>query len=116
MLEVIGKNELEEFIWENHLQNKIIVIYFGAEWCGPCEALKERLESEEAIEEMPNLSVAYVDIDNDENDDICDIYRVKGLPSQFFIKLDDNNVVIIKNIIGYDWINFRLTYSNLSNE
>ena len=62
---------------------------------------------------MPKLSVVYIDIDNDDNNEISDTYKVKGLPTQIFVKLDENEIVIIKTIIGYDWINFRLTYSDI---
>ena len=42
MQDVTGKNELEEFIWENY-ENNVVLLYFGAEWCGPCKTLKNRL-------------------------------------------------------------------------
>ena len=115
MLEAIGKTELEDFIWNSHLKNKVIVLYVGADWCGPCKSLKKRLESDEGKEEMPNLSVVYIDVDKEDNTEIGDLYKVKGLPTQIFVKLDENEIVMIKTIIGYDWINFRLTYTDINN-
>jgi thiol-disulfide isomerase/thioredoxin len=70
MIELIGKEQLEEFIWENN--DKVIVLYFGADWCGPCKKLKERLMSQEAHDEMPNLIIGHLDVDIDENNEIND--------------------------------------------
>lgn len=113
MININGLEELEDFIWESYENNKITVIYFGAVWCGPCQKLKERLESEE---EMDNLNVCYVDIDEDNNIEINDKYNVKSLPTQIFISLKGDQIIENKRIIGYDWINFLTTYHQLNNQ
>ena len=64
--------------------------------------------------EMPNLNVCYIDIDEEENEEISRDYNVKSLPLQIFIKLDGNKIVEIKKILGYDWINFLLTYNSIN--
>ena len=48
MITIVGKDNLEDFIWQSHKENKITVIYFGAIWCGPCQMLKDKLNSDEA--------------------------------------------------------------------
>jgi len=77
MEEIQGTDKLEDFIWEANKENKVIVLYFGADWCGPCKELKKRLLSEEATEEMPDLKTCHIDIDMDENYDIVKIYNIK---------------------------------------
>jgi len=114
MINISGKEKMEEFIWNNYQNKKIIVIYFGAEWCGPCAKLKEKIE--ESIEEMPNLAICHLDIDDDENNEIFDLYRGKSIPLQVFITLDGNKIVEKKRILGYDWINFILTYKEFNEE
>jgi thiol-disulfide isomerase/thioredoxin len=115
MIELIGKEQLEEFIWENN--DKVIVLYFGADWCGPCKKLKERLMSPEARDEMPNLIIGHLDVDIDENNEISDIYGVKNLPTQIFIKLDGTQIVELEDrIIGYDWTKFIMTYNKITNK
>lgn len=110
---IVGTDNLEEFIWEASRQNKVIVLYFGAEWCGPCKELKRRLESDEAKEEMPDLSICYIDIDEDDNYDITHIYKVNSLPTQIFVQLKDTQIVDVKRIIGLDWTKFIMNYEEM---
>jgi thioredoxin 1 len=113
MITIVGKDNLEDFIWQSHKENKITVIYFGAIWCGPCQMLKDKLNSDEAKSEMSNLSICYIDIDEEENEELSEQYKVKSLPLQIFIKLEGNKIVEIRKILGYDWINFLMTYNKL---
>jgi len=113
MITIVGKDNLEDFIWQSHKENKITVIYFGAIWCGPCQMLKDKINSKEAKSEMPNLSICYIDIDEEENEELSEQYKVKSLPLQIFIKLEGNKIVEIRKILGYDWINFLMTYNTL---
>lgn len=115
MIEIIGKDNLENFIWEANQKKKIIVLYFGAEWCGPCKELKRRLESDEAKEEMPDLQLGYIDIDKDENNKISNMYKVKALPTQIFVLLVETQIVEVKRIIGLDWTKFLMNYNELKN-
>ena len=116
MITIVGKDNLEDFIWQSHKENKITVIYFGAIWCGPCQMLKDKLNSDEAKSEMPNLSICYIDIDEEENEELSEQYKVKSLPLQIFIKLEGNKIVEIRKILGYDWINFLMTYNTLEEQ
>ena len=116
MITINGIEELEDFIWESKENNKITVIYFGAIWCGPCEKLKERLQSDEVTQELRNLSVCYIDIDEENNEEINIKYEVKSLPTQIFISLQGDQIVEDERIIGYDWIKFLMTYHKLNNK
>jgi thioredoxin 1 len=114
MITIVGKDNLEDFIWESQEQNKVTVIYFGAKWCGPCQILKDKINSDETKSEMSNLSICYLDIDEEENEEISEQYNVKSLPLQIFIKLEGNKIIEIKKILGYDWINFVMTYDYIN--
>ena len=123
MIEIIGKEQLEEFIWSN--KDKVTVIYFGAEWCGPCKNLKEKLASNESLLEMPNLIVGHVNIDiNPDNKpeldefeklnaELSEIYKVSSIPLQVFVELKGTKINIINQIIGYDWIKFKMIYNEI---
>ena len=62
IIDINGTEQLEELIWENN--KKVVVLYFGAEWCEPCKKLKEKLKTDEAIELMPDLVIGHLDIDS----------------------------------------------------
>lgn len=114
MNDINNKDQLEEFIWDN--KNKVIVIYFGAEWCGPCKKLKDRLMSEEAKLIMPDLVIGHLDIDSKENQSLCELYKISSIPVQIFISLKGTQIIEKKRIIGYDWINFTMTYKSIIDE
>jgi len=113
MIEIVGKEQLEEFIWENSIEKKIIIIYFGADWCGPCQVLKKKLASSEAKEIMPDLVVGYLDIDINENENVSETYSVKSLPTQIFVNLKETQITEKKRIIGLDWTTLVNTYKEL---
>jgi thiol:disulfide interchange protein len=111
MIDIVGKEQLEEFIWEN--KDKVIVIYFGATWCGPCKKLKERLLSDDTKTEMSNLVVAHLDVDEDENNYLTELYGATTIPVQVFVELKGTQIKEIKKIIGFDWINFKMSYDSI---
>lgn len=74
----------EEFI--HHLEaedDKVLVLKFSAEWCGPCRML-ERVVSEIETERD---DVTFLDVDVDEADeDFVDEYKVRNIPVLLFFK------------------------------
>jgi thiol-disulfide isomerase/thioredoxin len=110
MLKIKGIDSLDKFILDN--ENNNIILYFGANWCGPCKKLKDKIDEYNISEKIP---ICYIDIDQDENKEISDIYEVKFLPTQVFIKLDNNKIKIINRIDGYDWSKFLFIIENIEN-
>lgn len=113
MIDIVGKEQLEEFIWENINNKKVVVIYFGADWCGPCQVLKKKIACDESKEAMPDLVVGHLDIDDDQNEEASQTFGVKSLPTQIFVTLKGTQIVEIKRIIGLDWTNFISTYGDI---
>lgn len=72
--------------------NKLLVIDFGADWCGPCKALEPIIE-ELATEfsEMVNISKCNVD----ENSSLSAKYAIRNIPTVLFIK---NNEIVDRNV------------------
>ena len=62
---------------------KPVVIDFGAEWCGPCQALAPIIE-ELAEEYEGKVVIAKCDVE--EADEIAAQYRVRNIPTIVFIK------------------------------
>lgn len=64
------------------------LIYFGAEWCGPCKMIKPQLQTS-------GLPIRYIDID--ENPKMAEHYTIKNVPT---IILVDNNATVLDKRIG----------------
>ena len=108
MHEIETIEELDDFIINN--KDYIIMLYFGATWCGPCKSLKAKLCEEETVERLSLLKVVYIDIDNAE--EIASMYKIKSLPTQIFVKLYNNKVKVVSKIEGYDYTKLLLEYDN----
>jgi thiol-disulfide isomerase/thioredoxin len=110
MKTISGIEELDKFILDNN--NNVILLYFGAEWCGPCKQLKNRLTEPDTIQIMPKLIVGYLDVDDEENASLVKRYKIKSLPTQIYIKLNENKVVETNRIEGYDFMKLKLDYDS----
>ena len=63
------------------------VIYFGAEWCGPCKSIKTQLIA-------ANLPIRYVDVDK--SPQMAGDYLVKSIPTVVLVL----NGEVAKRVIG----------------
>lgn len=63
---------------------KPVVIDFGAEWCGPCQALAPIIE-ELAEEYEGKVAICKCDV-GDDGDEIAAQYRVRNVPTILFFK------------------------------
>ena len=109
MIDINGYEELNSEIWEN--KDKIILLYFGASWCGPCQMLKNKISENE--KEIDKMHVIHIDCDMEENEDILQDWSVAALPTQIFVHLEGNNVVKDDKIEGFDWIKLLMTYQKI---
>lgn len=112
MKTISGIEELDEFILDNYSNNLVILLYFGAEWCGPCKQLKNRLCDQDTVDIMPKLVVGYLDVDDEENSSLVKKYKINSLPTQIYIKLDENKIIETHRIEGYDFTKLKLDYDN----
>jgi thioredoxin 1 len=55
------------------------IIYFSAEWCGPCKNFKPIMESV-----SNSIPVQFVDVD--ENPQLSAQYNIKSIPTLIFLK------------------------------
>jgi thioredoxin 1 len=62
---------------------KLVLVDFWAEWCGPCKQIAPRLE-ELAEKYSENLNVCKVDVDA--NRDLALEYNVRSIPSLMIFK------------------------------
>lgn len=62
------------------------LIDFYADWCSPCKMQGELLQSLDAVEIVP------VNVENEENESLCNKYGVKSLPT--LVLVDDKEDII----------------------
>jgi thiol-disulfide isomerase/thioredoxin len=105
-----GFDELNTIILEN--QDKCIVLCFGSSTCSPCKKLKQKLEEPETKAQCKDIFCISIDVNDPNNDEICDAYTVKIIPTTIIIKLIDDTTKVINRVDGYDWIKFMMNYNS----
>tara|TARA_B100000161_G_scaffold261990_1_gene231135 strand:- start:924 stop:1337 length:414 start_codon:yes stop_codon:yes gene_type:complete len=120
MIDIIGYDDLNKKLWENKDSDKIMMLYFGTSWCGPCKKLKERIKeltnmsnNGSTDNELEKLLCFHIDCDEEENEKICEDWKIEALPTQIFVHIVDNNVVKDERIEGYDWIKLIMSYNKI---
>lgn len=65
------------------------LLYFGAEWCSSCKALKTIVEKEAPIK---NYEFKYVDMDSDEGAIMAEDFNIRSLPTLILVDKQGNEV------------------------
>ena len=76
----INKDNFSSEVLEN---DKLVLVDFWAEWCGPCKQISPRLE-ELANKYSENLTVCKVDVD--ENRELAIEYNIRSIPALIIFK------------------------------
>ena len=87
----IVKGTKENFKEEVLEAKGVVVVDFGANWCGPCKSLVPILD--EVVEEDPNKKIVKVDID--EQEELAAQYDIMSVPTLLVFR---NGEVIDKSI------------------
>lgn len=81
-IEFNSNNDLIAYSKNNN--TVLIVLFFTATWCNPCKKLKPFIETKK--EQYPAVLFHYIDVDNENNQDICNTYNISAMPTLVFIK------------------------------
>lgn len=87
----IVKGTKENFKTEVLDAQGVVVVDFGANWCGPCKSLLPILD--EVVAEDPNKKIVKIDID--EQEELAKEYKIMSVPTLLVFK---NGQVIDKSI------------------
>ena len=79
VLEITDAN-FEELVLKSE---KLVLVDFWAEWCGPCRMITPIIE-ELSEEYNEKIVIGKVDVDN--NPDICSKYGIRNIPTILFFK------------------------------
>lgn len=88
-------------------ENKEIVLFFTADWCGNCTSMKEVTISASKVQEALSKLI-YVEIDVDNEKELVATYKVSSIPAYF--RINANEEVInqgkgyIKEVGFLNWL------------
>ena len=82
VVEINGKEQLDALISSSE---KLVIIDFWAEWCGPCRMLGPVLH-EIAEANADNVVVAKVNVDSSDNQPLASEYGVRSIPQVTMFK------------------------------
>ena len=99
IIELTDDSNIEDIL---NISDKYILMYFTATWCGPCKRISPIIN--EKFTKINNLQIYKVDID--ENENLCDKYNIKSVPTFILILNKDikmtfngsDSVQLLKNI------------------
>ena len=90
MVRQIDSNSFKTAVLEN---DKITIVDFYADWCGPCRKLAPIMEE---VETELSDKVNFTKINTDENIDTAREYQISGLPTLLVFK----NGVVVERMVG----------------
>jgi len=77
-----------------------ILLYFGADWCGPCKQMRKTLADEQVQKIIENRFIFY-HVDTDKERELTKRYKISGIPAYLQITARET---IIKKGTGYKTI------------
>lgn len=69
-------------------ENKEIVLFFTADWCGNCTTMKETTISSSKVQEALS-KVVYLEVDVDNEKELVSKYKVSSIPAYFRINTNE---------------------------
>ena len=81
----------------------LIVIDFSAKWCAPCKRVNQLLPNIA----KDNEDVEFFVIDIDANEAVADFYQIRSVPFIKFLRMKDNKLTEIDNMITFDDAKFK---------
>ncbi len=95
------QNRLDELIQKALKDNQKPVLYFGAEWCGPCRRFRASLSDPLMRETLNGATLILIDMDADSEGHLISAgYGIHEIPS--FVRVDKDGSVI-KKITSAAW-------------
>jgi thioredoxin 1 len=90
MVQEVNVSNFEEEVIKN---DKVTIVDFFADWCGPCRKLSPIIEE---IEQELSDKVKFTKINTDENIQLAQEYQISGIPTLLVFK----NGELIERMVG----------------
>jgi thioredoxin 1 len=66
--------------------DKYVLLFFTASWCGPCKKIYPQLEELSGKLNKDLIQIYKIQIDDDDNEKICEVFKVESVPSFYLMK------------------------------
>lgn len=76
---------------EVNQEEKVQILYFGAEWCPPCKKMKQLFKDEEIKEMLDKYDFSMYDYDRDR--ELAEIYNIEYLPTTI---IKDEEIILYR--------------------
>jgi thioredoxin 1 len=97
--------EWNNIVTEHDEKKNLLVACFSASWCGPCKALKPKLE---ALSLQYGDAVVFLKVDIDEVEEIANKFEIASVPTTLIIK----NCNVVKTVVGADILGIQTGIDN----
>lgn len=91
-------------------EQKKVFLYFYADWCGYCKDMEKITFKDRAVIDLLNSGFIPVKVNTDKEKAAADEYNVSGLPSNWFIAGNGENISSLPGYIPPDKLFFILKY------
>ena len=88
-------DQLRQILLDN--ANKLVVVDFYADWCGPCKSVGQLFETDLLSRYKNSLVLVKVDSDNPELESLSNQFEVRGIPRMIFYY----KTAIVDDMTGY---------------
>jgi len=84
-------------------ENKLVMIFFWADWCGYCQKIRREVFSDPKIHEVFDRDFVAVSVDVEKDpDDLAKKYRARALPTMLFLKPDSEVVGFLPGAVDQE--------------
>lgn len=87
--------QLKQLLIDN--ADKLVVLDFYADWCGPCKMVGTLFEKELLLKYPKTLVLVKIDSDKTELESLTNQFQVRGIPRLIFY----NKALIVEDMTGY---------------
>lgn len=99
------KPSISEAAFETEINSgDLVLVKFGAQWCGPCRLVDQELEK---LSEQGDFSARVIEVDIDSNRNLARRYKVGGIPHMILVRSNE----VLDQQVGYmtaeeleDWV------------
>ena len=78
--------------------SQFCILYFTAQWCGPCKMISPFIDKlDENTEVFKHIK--FLKIDVDESDELCEKFEIESMPTFIFL---DKEQTILDKMVGCD--------------